>query len=78
LVVGVKSAELTLDSLTYDEGNMPFTIGTRYTFILGYTATINTSLAVYIGSIEPTVDYDGAQPIKITGKSDGTFTGSIL
>ena len=77
LVPGVKRAELTLDSLTYDQGNMPFTVGQKYTFILGYTATVNNTIAIYVETIEPTVDYDGAQPIKITGQSDGAFTAAI-
>jgi hypothetical protein len=77
LVPGVKKAELTLDALTYDQGNMPFVVGQKYTFLLGYTATVNATISIYIGSIEPTVDYDGAQPIKITGMSDGPFNASI-
>jgi len=78
LVAGVSKAELTLDALTYDEGNMPFTSGQKYVFILGYTATVNITLTMYIATIEPTVDYDGAQPMKITGQSDGTFTAAII
>ena len=77
MVPGVKRAELTLDALTYDQGNMPFTIGQKYTFVLGYTATVNLSISMYVETIDPTVDYDGAQPIKITGQSDGPFSGSI-
>jgi hypothetical protein len=74
---GVLSADLTLDALTYDQGNMPFSCGTTYTFILGYNATTTVTVAIFIESIEPTVDYDGAQPIKISGKSNGPFTAAI-
>jgi hypothetical protein len=77
VVAGVKSADLSLEALTYDQGNMPFTIGTKYTFTLGYNALTSTTVTIMIETIEPTVDYDGAQPIKISGKSDGTFTPSI-
>lgn len=77
IVAGVQSADLTLEALTYDQGNMPFSIGVKYTFILGYTSTATITVSIYIESIEPTVDYDGAQPIKISGKSDGAFIGSI-
>src|SRR5262245_53697528 len=77
LVPGVLKATLTLDALTYDQGNMPFTCGVKYTFVLGYTATVTASIGMYVESIEPTVDYDGAQPIKITGQSDGAFAASI-
>jgi|SRR5215831_2337420 len=77
LVPGVLKATLTLDALTYDQGNMPITAGQKYTFVLGYTATITTSIGIYVESVEPTVDYDGAQPIKITGQSDGSFTAGI-
>jgi len=77
IVPGVKKGALTLDALTYDQGNMPFTCGNKYTFILGYSATVSLSLDIYIETIEPTVDYDGAQPIKITGQSDGVFAASI-
>lgn len=77
VVAGVKSADLTLEALTYDQGNMPFVCGNQYTFILGYNALTSTTVTIMIESIEPTVDYDGLQPIKISGQSNGPFTPSI-
>ena len=77
VVAGVSSAELTLDALTYDAGNMPFATGSSYTFVLAYNLLLSTTVVIVIESIEATVDYDGAQPIKITGKTNGTFTSSI-
>lgn len=77
VVAGVKSADLTLESLTYDQGNMPFVCGNQYTFILNYNALISTTVTIMIESIEPTVDYDGLQPIKISGKSNGPFAAEI-
>lgn len=77
VVAGVTSAELTLEALTYDQGNMPFTTGTKYSFILGYNNTTSTTVSIMVETIEPTVDYDGLEAIKITGKSDGSFTSAI-
>lgn len=77
VVGGVVSADLTLSSLTYDQGNMPFAVGTLYTFILGYNLTTSVTVQIMIESIEPEVDYDGLEAIKISGKSNGAFSASI-
>lgn len=77
VIAGLLSCAITLEALAYDQGNMPFTAGNSYAFILGYTATINLTVTCLVGSIEPTVDIEGAQSLKITGDSDGTFTAAI-
>jgi hypothetical protein len=76
-VAGITSATLTLEALTYDEGNMAFTSGSKYVFVLGYTESISLTVTVLVESIDVTVDYEGGQPIKITGQSDGAFTAAI-
>lgn len=76
-VAGITSATVTVESLTYDEGNMPFTSGAAATFILGFTTGVSLTIAVIIESIDVTVDYEGGQPVKITGQSSGTFTAAI-
>ncbi len=77
VVPGMCSATLTLEADTYDQGNMPFTVGNFYTFILGYTAGVSLTLAVMIESISPQVEYENGQPIKISGQSNGTFGAAI-
>lgn len=78
LVAGITSATITLEALTYDEGNMAFTAGNSYTFILGYTGMVNLTLTVLVESIDVTVDYEGGQPIKLSGQSNGSFTAAIV
>ena len=77
VVGGVKKADLTIEALTYDQGNMPFSAGTKYAFILGYDSVTSNTVTIFVETIEPTVDYDGLEAIKITGTSDGSFTPSI-
>lgn len=77
VVAGVTKAELTLDALTYDQGNMPFATGSFYTFNLGYSSTASIAVQILVEKIEPTIDYDGLEAIKITGQSNGIFTAAI-
>jgi hypothetical protein len=77
VVAGMASATLTLEADTYDQGNMAFSVGTTYTFTLGYTALVTVDVPVMIESITPTVDYEGGQAIKVVGQSNGSFTASI-
>jgi hypothetical protein len=76
-VAGITSATITLESQTYDEGNMAFTSGNSYDFVLGYTSGVSLTITVMIESIDVTVDYEGGQPVKITGQSNGSFTAAI-
>lgn len=78
IVAGLVSATLTLEALSYDEGNMAFTAGQSYAFTLGYTVSITLTLTVLIESITPTIDYEGNENIKIVGQSNGSFTAGIL
>ncbi len=77
VVGGVIKADLSLEALTYDQGNMPFAVNTLYTFILGYNATTTVTVQIMIEEITPTVDYDGLEGIKITGTSNGSYTAAI-
>lgn len=78
VVGGVTHAELTLEALTYDQGNMPFSTNATYSFILGYSATQSITVAFFIEEIDVDVDYDGAQPVKIQCTSnDITFSAAI-
>lgn len=78
VVPGLASATLTLEQLTYDEGNSAFAVGDTYTFILGYTTGISLTLTVMVESINVTVDIEGGQPVKIVGQSTGSFTAAII
>lgn len=78
VVAGVTKEELTLEALTYDLGNMAFTAGNNYTFILGFDATHSLTRTYFVEDIEVTVDYDGLQSVKLTCQSnDTTFTAAI-
>lgn len=77
VVAGLLSCSITLEALTYDQGNMAFTAGNSYTFILGYTTGINLTVTCLVEEIAPSVDVDGGEPIKISGQSNGSFTASI-
>ena len=77
VVPGITSATLTLEALTYDQGNMAFTSGNPYTFILGYMTGVSITMPVLLESITPSVDYESNQSIKIVGQSNGTFTAAI-
>ena len=76
-VPGMCSATLNLEANTYDQGNMAFVAGNTYTFVLGYTTGVSLTLTVLIESIDVTVDYEGGQPVKITGQSTGSFSAAI-
>jgi len=78
VVPGLCSATLTLEALTYDEGNMPFTVGDFATFVLSYSSTTDLTLGVMIESINVSVDIEGGQPVKLVGQSNGAFTASII
>lgn len=77
VVPGLVSATVTLEALTYDGGNMPFTVGGSYTFILGYSLTISVTVTVMLESISASPDVEGGQPVKLTGQSNGSFTAAI-
>ncbi len=79
VVPGVTSAELSLEALTYDLGNMPLVTGSSYVMILGYDATHSFQAIFYVESINMTVDYDGLQSVKVKAKSnDITFLSLII
>lgn len=76
-VPGITEAKITLEG-PYDEGNMPFVVGNLYVLILGYTDLITLTVGAICETIEPTVDVEKEQRVKITFQSEGTFTGAIL
>lgn len=62
----------------YNEGNCAFTSGTSYTFILGYTNSVNITVTAIISEITPKVDVEDAQRIEISGQVTGSFTAAIV
>lgn len=76
-IPGVTKAELTLNALTYDRGNMPFVTGTKYAFILGYDSVTSVTVTIQVETIEAGANYDELEPIRIIGQSDGVFTSAI-
>jgi len=75
-VAGLYGGKLTVSG-PYDMGNMPFTVGTQYTWSLALNASVVLSLPAIVDSIKPSVDVEGAAMITITAQSNGTFTPSI-
>lgn len=77
LIDGIKSATITLSG-AYDEGNMPLTVGTQYTFILGWDTGIELSIDALVTDITPTVNAnDEADQIEVTAESSGSFDAVI-
>ena len=77
VVGGLISATLSLEAETYDEGNMPFSVGDFFTFILGYTSEVSLTVEILIETIEVTPDIENGQPVKISGPSNGEFSAAI-
>ena len=77
LVVGILEGDIDLEG-PYDEGNMPFTVGSSYTFHLGYTTGVELVITAVVESITPTVSVEDAQKVSIKAKSNGTFTAVIV
>ena len=76
-VAGVYSADLTLEALTADAGNMPFAVGSTVIFNLGTDSLNYYPIPIAIESIEPSADFDGLQPVKISGKSNGVVSNTF-
>lgn len=78
-VVGIIEGTLQMEG-PYDQGNMPFVVGTGYTWILGYTTGIQITIYAIIESVEPAVDAEGAATLKITAQSDAStpFATNII
>lgn len=75
-VTGITEATVTLSG-PYDQGNMPFTAGTAYTLLLGWTSLISLSVPILVESIKADNDVDGNPTIEIVGQSTGSFTAAI-
>lgn len=77
LVGGLTSATVTLSG-PYDTGNMPFTTGNVYDFILGWNNSVNLTVPCQLESIDGDQDIDGAAGVSLVGQSTGSFTASIV
>lgn len=77
LVSGLTSATLTIEG-PYDNTAMAFTAGTEYTFLLGFTNTVELSVPAIVESIESSQDIEDAARVTITAQSTGTFTAAIV
>src|SRR5271166_4680908 len=60
----ITKATITLEG-PYNEGNMAFTVGNSYTFVLGYTNSISLTVTAIVGKITPTVDVHKEQIVEI-------------
>lgn len=76
LVAGILSATVYLEG-PYNQGNMPFTAGTSYAWILGFTNSISLTVTAFIEEIGIDEDVEGSPRINITAQSSGSFTASI-
>ncbi len=76
-VFSLTDAELELSAKTYDAGNMSFATGTTLTFLLWTDALSSSTVNISVETIELGVEVDGAQPVKLTGKSNGLCPNSI-
>lgn len=76
LLDAIKRATITLVG-PYNQGNMPFVVGTTYTWLLHFTDAINLSIPAKVESIDVDNDVETNPVITITAQSDGTFTAAI-
>jgi hypothetical protein len=76
-IAGLTGAKITAEG-PYDEGNMPFTVGTSYALILQYTSGTTLNVTALCETIEPSVDVQNPQGITMTFQSTGSFTAAIV
>lgn len=76
LVKGVTKGTITLEG-PYNQGNMPFTSGTSYTWILTWTTGISITVTALISRLAPDDDVEDAARIRIQAESNGVFTAAI-
>ena len=77
VVQGITSGTLTVSG-PYNEGNMAFTSGQSYAWILGFDGTTTLTCTARISSIKADEDVDGSPQISITAETDGSFTAAIV
>jgi hypothetical protein len=77
LVAGLTSGTINLEG-PYDGGNMPLTVGTKYTFKLNFNGSIQLSVPAIVETVEPSQDVDDAARVKVTAQSTGSFTAAIV
>ena len=76
VVSGVNAGTLNIDG-PYDQGNMPFTCGQQYTFLLGLTSGVALTCTAQISDLAPDNDVETAPNVSIVAESDGVFTLAI-
>jgi hypothetical protein len=76
-VVGLFGSKLNISG-PYDGGNMPFSVGTSYVWILGVSASITLTVTAIVDSIKLTTDVEGAALVVLTVTVNGPFVGSIV
>lgn len=77
LVAGVLSASIYLEG-PYDTGNMAFSAGVSYTWILRWKSDVNLTVPAFIEEIQGSQDVEDAARVNITAQSSGPFTASIV
>ncbi len=77
LVAAITSATLTVEG-PYNEGNMAFTAGVSYTWVLGFTTMVSLTISAFIEQISVDNDVEGAPRVEITAQSSGSFTAAIV
>ena len=76
-VPGLTGAKVTLEG-PYDQGNMAFAVGTAFTLLLGFTATITLTVLAVCETIDVDVDIMApADKVKLGFQSNGSFVAAI-
>lgn len=75
-VVGLIGGKITISG-PYDQGNMAFTVGTQYTWILGLAVSVSLSVPGILEGIKVDEDVDGNPMVTLTVQSNGAFTAVI-
>jgi hypothetical protein len=77
LLSGIESGGLTVSG-PYNQGNMAFTVGNSYLWVLGFTASIVINMPGLIESIAADDNVKENPKITVTVKSSGAFLAAIV
>lgn len=77
VVAGVTSVQLQLEG-PYDQNNMPLCSGIQYAFVLGLSSELSIAVIGLVDGLEPFIDVEGAEMIRVTAQSNGFFTPFII
>lgn len=76
LVLGLTKAQISLEG-PYDSAAMPFTVGSSYSFVLKWTASLSLTITARVAELTPDNNVEDAPRLSVTADSDGSFAASV-